>query len=327
MNKRTVVLLGMAESRHHAKGIKEKRPDVEVWSLNRCVAQGYLEPEEIDRLYEVHFPWYIMGPWYPYGERYAEWLKQEHPFPIYMHYEHPEIPNSIAYPIEGVVRCCFPNTWRGGKKTRYLTSTFSYLAGHALYEHRVLGQEIGRIEVYGFEMKAQFEYAYQKPGAHRLLGQMEALDIEIWTPAEMDLFDAKLYGYEVSEMIPRQTFEEYKFHYLQGLEEAKAFLNHVEGDRKRLAVEFDEMRKNGASDEDLQAKADQLGEVMETRQNAFAKLHRYDTAKQLCEKFINMCDLQEVPPDFEQEIGTFVFEGYDEYKDEIAKIREEFESA
>lgn len=315
---RTIALVGMGPTREDALRLKEARPEVEVWTLNRAVYEEIIAPDMIDRLYEIHPAWYVIGPWYPWGEEYGDWLAKEQPFPIQvmMQQEAEIIPSGIVYPIKGVLEACFSNSRRGRKRVRFLTTSFSFMAGHLIYEHKVLGMTVDRCEMYGFDMEADFEWAYQKPGAHRLVGHMEGLGIETWTPFDCTNFDAKLYGYEVSEMIPRQTFEEWRLHYIKRVEEFKARLNKTEEAGVHMRMELQAMRMAQAPPDVYEAQEEKVQEQAQEWLDLRIKLARYETGAQLCSKYIQMCDLQEPDPDFIDMVGRLPFTGYEEYTQE-----------
>jgi hypothetical protein len=228
---------------------------------------------KIDALIEIHPAWFILSEWYDFGPEYTKWLAQEHPFPIYAMDVIPEIPSSVNYPILDVLNTCFENL-RIGEDDRpayYMTSSFSYLLGLALHELR--HEKEARIECYGFEMSHNSEYAYQKPGALLLMGLAAGKGITVWTPEESNLMKAKLYSYEVTEMIPRQTFEEYKMQFSRDAEKWKATLNRREAEGVQLHEELVAERENGADPDRLKeienAMAEKHGEFCRTYRRSF----------------------------------------------------------
>jgi len=319
---RTIAMIGGGPSKEASAGLKTRNPDIEIWTLNRLVLELAVPYEVIDRLYEIHPAYYILNPWYPWAGPYGNWLSQKHPFPIFVMDEIDQIPSGIEYPIRDVVKACFPDSWRGNKRVRYITTSFAMMLGHAILEHKQ-GKTIDRIEMYGFDMAANYEYAYQKPGAHRLLGHIEGLGIQTWTPLSCTNFDAKLYGYEVSEMIPRQTFEEYRRFYMMRMEQIKAELNQIESLGREVKTQMDKAEMNGASKDDIDDLHDRVQELSERHLKAQINLGKYDSAIQVCNKFIDMCDLQQPPKEFISTVGRIPFDDYVEYEDPVPIYPEE----
>ena len=248
-------------------------------------------------MFEVHPDWFILGEWYVFGADYTKWLEKNHPFPIMVHESLTDhAPSSIAYPLTEVLAYCFKNFYSGDKNAKLMTSTFSYMLGLAIYEQPT------EIRCYGFEMPWDSEWQYQRPGATFLMGFAGGKDIKVWTPEKGSLIDAPLYGWEVTEMIPRQLFEEYLVKFSADFEDAKAKLNVIEGKGSTLA---DQLKKtNGDVKRAAEIEAE-MTQLWKDREHYFADLNRFDAVMQLCQKFIKMCDRQEVPMELFTTIGGF----------------------
>ena len=294
MSDRTIALVGASPSRKYVKDLAD---DVEIWVLNRMAMEKTLGDRRIDRVFEVHPSWFILGEWYVFGESYTKWLEQNHPYPIYVHESLTDhTANSIAYPLTEVLADLFVNFHRGDKNCRYMTSTYSYMLGLAIHERPA------EIKCLGFEMPWDSEWQYQRPGATFLMGLAGGRDIKVWTPEEVSLIDAPLYGWEVTEMIPRQLFEEFKIKFTGDFEASKAKLNVIEGKGSALASELQHVDGN---EEEASRIQEEMRLLWKDREHYFADLHRFDAVMQLCTKFIKMCDRQEVPIDLETQIGGF----------------------
>lgn len=115
-------------------------------------------------------------------------IEEEKLKPIYMQYWHPQVPNSVDYPLWEVFHEFFKDFRRGDDKIKYFTSTFAYMMGVALLE----GFE--RIEIYGFEMADEIEYVMQKACGEFWIGMALGKGVEVYTPADSQLLYSELYG-------------------------------------------------------------------------------------------------------------------------------------
>lgn len=184
------VLTGFCESSRNATPYDDK--DVTIFGLNR----GYTFMSRIDYFFEMHGPaiyrWKIRRP-----EGHLEWM-QRFKGPIFQHLADPEIPNSIAYPLQAISDFVGQNIWRliqvgqplvSAGKNPYLTSSIAYQIALAMYE----GFE--QIELYGIDLNTGGEYAWQKSGVEYLLGMAAGRGHKIILPGNCPLLgDGKLYG-------------------------------------------------------------------------------------------------------------------------------------
>ena len=194
--KRTLAIVGMAPSTCALAPYDD--PDVDIWVLNEMHAFPWMKRATA---------WFQMHPRNSFEREVAvrnvrghyEWLQQEHGFPIYMQFEHDDIPDSVEYPLHAVIDHFFGRVRRGKKKTKYFSSGFNYMMALALH----LGV-YQRIEIYGFEMAGQEEYAPQRPGAYLWLGVAlgmiaAGVDLELYLPPRCQLLWGALYGYRGHE--------------------------------------------------------------------------------------------------------------------------------
>lgn len=132
--------------------------------------------------------------------------------PIYMTEKHPDVPNSVAYPLDEILDH-FGNCFKKPKHAKYFTNTVSYMIALAIYE----GAE--ELHIYGIDMATSTEYETQKPSCEFWLGVAAGRGIKIHVPDEADLLKAKfLYGYEEKE---QRIFENKMHNILKDLENKK----------------------------------------------------------------------------------------------------------
>jgi hypothetical protein len=159
---------------------------------------------------------------------HVEYLKQEHDHPIYMCEKYDEIPSSVRYPIEKL-------KYLGGKY-RTFTSSFCYMMAMAVHE----GYK--RIDIHGFNMRAETEYEYQRESAVKWIAWAEGTGIDVnlaptsGLHSEVNLF----YGYEGIPMVSRQSIESYNSHFY--VEEQKSL-----AEKHKWEGIISERRKQGAS--------------------------------------------------------------------------------
>ena len=234
----TIALVGGAKS---TRGAVHSSQADEIWTPNWSYKYDYVP--RIDRLFEMHPVWLYadtdLEAWQKPREHW-DWLRKEHPYPIYMLKKHPAVSASVRYPIEEVVECVFPHlkrkNWETGelKPARFFTSSFDYMLGLA-----ILMQEewdIERIETFGVEMGSDTEYRYQKYGASFFVGAAVARGIDVVMPSNSVLTKGKLYGYQGAQMIFRTDLERYLRMYDGMRNEYTSVLNHMEGQYEMLEI-------------------------------------------------------------------------------------------
>ncbi len=159
-------------------------PDFEVWGLNELYNYfNQIKGAHASRWFEIHAP---NSP-SKNTPQHKAWLKNA-TIPVYMQKHHDDIPSSVAYPLDDIIK------WfedKGHNGARYFTNSISYMIALAIYE----GYK--EIHIYGVDMAHDSEYAFQKPSCEYLIGIAEGMGIKVHVPCESDLLKAgKLYGYE-----------------------------------------------------------------------------------------------------------------------------------
>jgi hypothetical protein len=186
MKQKTIAIAGFSMATFG--GLKDTSAD-EIWTLNHAFAMAEAFPR-FDRVFELHKKEWFLRQDYASLDRYEAWLREPHPFPIYMQAVDPEYPASVAYPFEEVSQDIFGKLLRGSERNLYYTSSFSYMLALAIFER------VGRIEVYGIDMGNETEYQYQKPSGELMIGVALGRGIEVVLQPECALCKAQLYGYD-----------------------------------------------------------------------------------------------------------------------------------
>lgn len=188
--KNTVALVGFAMTSRDLAPWDDK--DTEIWGINEAYkVQNFMK--RWDRWFQLHSRKNFSRPDNPHDPAHYQWLQRAHDFPIYMQHHYDEIPSSVEYPLEEVIK------YTSG--LRYFTSTVAFMIGLAMLE----GFE--RIELYGIEMASNTEYAYQRPNGEFMIGLALGKGVEIYLPPGNTMLSGSLYGYEKLGVGFRQQLE------------------------------------------------------------------------------------------------------------------------
>lgn len=102
--------------------------------------------------------------------------------PVYMQEHFEEIPSSVKYPLEEMVK-------HFGRQ--YFKSTLDYMMALALYEG------FKEIHLYGVNMADSIEYAHQRPSMEYWIGRAEGMGVKVVLPEGCDLLKGYFrYGYD-----------------------------------------------------------------------------------------------------------------------------------
>jgi hypothetical protein len=177
-------------------------PAVEIWTLNN--AHGCEWMRRWDRVFEMH-PRGIIARETAELKRSVDHLallQAERRRPIYMTEAQPDIPCSVAYPLEAITafvgaRC------EKIRKQPFLTSSFALmlaLATMKLVQTRKKSDKSDAIEIYGVPLMNDEEYAYQRENASFFAGFAMGHGVEIvMTPDSTWLEADGIYGYARAE--------------------------------------------------------------------------------------------------------------------------------
>lgn len=207
--KRTFALCGFSPTSRHLPPFDDER--VTIWGVNEAHRHKTSYMKRWDGWFQLHARWDFTKGSSPATKEHWEWLQQEHDFPIYMQQHWDDVPASDAFPLEEIERT-FPGVAEllpsGEELERnYFTSTFAYMCSLAMLE--IKKQELpGRIEIYGFDMATWTEFQYQKGSTEFWMGYARGMGIEVTVPYKCRLVSGKLYGFEVSRVIPKPVLQE-----------------------------------------------------------------------------------------------------------------------
>lgn len=137
--------------------------------------------------------WFELHRWLPYAPGNSQqagtrpWFSpefrqflREHKGPVFMTEKQPDIPNCVQFPYQELLDKYGPY---------HFTSSVAWMLAYAIEQHP---KAIG---LFGIDMAADSEWAYQRPGCQHFVGVAKAMGIEIVLPPESDLMrHSTLYG-------------------------------------------------------------------------------------------------------------------------------------
>jgi hypothetical protein len=151
-----------------------------TWAIWGCSpgAYGEIPPGRSDVFFEIH-RWEPAAPGQPnnpankpwFSPEYVRFLEQ-HPGTVYMAEQVPTVRNCVVYPFAEMEAEFGPYFW---------TSSLAYMLALAI---KLRPRAIG---LWGVDMAAHSEYAFQRPGCQNFIGIAASLGIKIVVPLESDL--------------------------------------------------------------------------------------------------------------------------------------------
>ncbi|RLC81731.1 MAG: hypothetical protein DRJ03_19875 [Chloroflexi bacterium] len=307
--KKTVAIVGMAKSTRHLAPWNDN--DVEIWVLNESHAHNYTK--RITRIAQLHPSWDYMrannfnDPIYPAFLRNTPWTQEdidriEHMrtykdlprgFPevkvnnkrrpedleiILLEEDENVVGKTSIFPFMEILED-YPNN---KQNVRYFTSSAPYLIALAIHE----GFE--RIEIYGFEMSSQEEYAYQKPCMEFWMGVAIGKGVEIYLPTGCHLLGEteELYGYDKLPGYTKMHAEIRKNELSRTRADAQAKVNLVQGEKKHLVDQL-VVAQNKKDNAWVQKLQEQLLQIQNREVQALLELNVIHGATQEATKIHN----------------------------------------
>lgn len=187
---RKIALIGSAPSSVQLAPFAD--PTWEIWG---CSPGAYPHVRRANRWFEIH-RWEPGKPWF--SNEYIGFMANvgRSGAPVYMIEPVPEIPSSVAYPVRAMLDEFGPF---------FFTSSLSWMFALAIIEGAT---EIG---LWGVDMSAQEEWAFQRSGCHFFVHEARKRGIKVTVPPESDLLrPPPLYGFHEAnpmavKMLVRET--------------------------------------------------------------------------------------------------------------------------
>jgi hypothetical protein len=163
--------------------------EFEIWGLNELYKYFERTPNaRADRWFEIH----NRNSPSKNTKEHITWL-QNCPIPLYMWDHYDDMPSSVVFPKEKIIKYLEDKGYSGSK---YFTNSISWMIGLAVY------MKFEEIHVYGVDMAQESEYQWQRPSCEYFIGLAEGLGIKFYIPGESDLLKAgQLYGFETDNQL------------------------------------------------------------------------------------------------------------------------------
>jgi hypothetical protein len=165
-------------------------PSWEIWG---CSPGLYPHAKRVNAWFEIH-RWEPGKPWF--SPEYISWMGKLQA-PVHMIQPVPEIPNSIAYPVDHILTAPYGHMvnrkgeWR---EKRFDRSNFS--SSIAWMMALAMLAEVDVIGLWGVDMSAQEEWFFQRSGCQNMIDAAKSIGIQIVCPPESDLLrPPPLYGF------------------------------------------------------------------------------------------------------------------------------------
>lgn len=155
----------------------------EEWKIWACSPGAYGRVERCDAYFELH-RWEPGKPWF--SPEYCQFLR-EFKGPVYTGGLVPELPTGEVYPIKEI---------EAEFTSYFLTSSLALMCALAIYKLEQLDKQMAAaglpkeqhtIGMWGVDMAANEEYAFQRPGCQYFLLEAMRRGIAVYVPPESDL--------------------------------------------------------------------------------------------------------------------------------------------
>ena len=179
--KEKVCILGFAPSWREAPFADQS---YEIWCLNEMYKVAKQVPAfRADRWFEIH----DRNSKSKATPEHTAFLKQC-PVPLYMWGHYDDIPNSVRFPKDEIMRWLESKVFYG---SGYFNNSISWMVALAMMEG------FKHIAIYGVDMATGDEWGHQKPSCEYFIGLAEGMGIKVEIPDSSELLKcAQLYGFE-----------------------------------------------------------------------------------------------------------------------------------
>ncbi len=181
--RRKIAIVGSASST--ARLVPWDDHSLEIWAL------AWRTIPRADRLFDLHAGNFDKNKRANVQQNYEDRLKGFKNTEIYLCKKHPDIPNSVEYPLEEVLEMMGPQL-DPCSHGQYFASSIAFLICLAIYE------KVDEIHIYGVDFVGQGEYEHQRPNMEYLIGVARGKGIEVYVPKGCALLEFDyIYGYQL----------------------------------------------------------------------------------------------------------------------------------
>lgn len=194
----------------------------EIWLFNEAAQKSEVY-RRWDALLQIHLPEVYSSPVNWINTEHWNWLQQDHGKRIYMIEVDARVPNSVKYPLEGVLSLI---------PYRYLRSSPAMALGLAIY----LGYR--HIQMYGSDFISNTEYQYQAINLAYWIGLAHGKGIDLDMRCWQDEFEQPIYGFEGEAQIGKIFIEERRAEQEKGWKTNDLVLKRVKEKIDQAMLEF-----------------------------------------------------------------------------------------
>lgn len=201
----------------------------EIWLFNEA-AQKPEVYRRWDALLQIHRPEIYTSLNNFVNKDHWAWLQQDHGKTIYMIDADPRVPNSVAYPLEGVLSLV---------PYRYLRSSPAMALALAIY----LGYQ--EIHLYGSELSSNTEYSYQAVNYAFWIGFAHGRGIDLRLHCWHDEFFQPVYGFDGAPEVEKTFYQERFAEHERAWNENEETLTKIKAriDQAMLESKYDEVAR------------------------------------------------------------------------------------
>ena len=222
--RKKVAIVGFAPSTMADVRFHFDDPDCEIWAINQLyVAFPEIVPH-VTRWFQIHAR-SSYDKTVTRDHSHHKWMTEQTTFPIYMQKKEPDIPCSIEFPKDMIMK----------EFGNYFTNSISWEIALAVHE----GFE--DIYMYGVDMATDSEYAYERPSVEYFIGIAKGRGIRFHVPDASDILKTMwLYPYEDSAPM-RTKIESRRKELRARVNELNAQIQHLTQQRDGLHGALDNM--------------------------------------------------------------------------------------
>ena len=230
-------------------------PDFEIWLFNEAPMKPQVY-KRWDACLQLHRPEVYSSPNNWVNKGHWDWLQQDHgEKQIFMQEFDPRVPNSVRYPLEGVLSLV---------PYKYLRSSPAMALALAIF----LGYQ--EIWLYGSELTSNTEYSYQAVNYAFWIGFAHGRGIDLHLECWQDEFSQRIYGYEGELQIDRS------YHAARSAEVESAFrANKAVYDRTRERIDAAMLEGNAKKTGELSIELEKLAIITGEAFGAMIEGRRY----------------------------------------------------
>lgn len=221
--------------------------DADYWYFNESVSgsevqkpdgtYGWVHDRPVNGVFQMHVPPIWRNTKNPTHPGHYEWLTQPHDYPIFMQAEYPDVPASVRYPKDEIMRALLPGfVNETGDSQEYFTSTAAYAIALAIYQGRKV------IRLFGIEAANNTDYLRQRAGITFWCGLAIGRGVKVVRLSKSLLMNEPIYGYKGEVMIQKQEIEISANRWTQEAAKAQATMFEFQGKMRGILESLKQTR-------------------------------------------------------------------------------------